>query len=647
MILKSLYLKNYRTYRGPEEINFATGDKNITIIKGNNEVGKTTIMNAITWCLYGSEFYKNEGNEPIWSKSTAYDLEIGDEDKVEVKLTMKDSKGKNVEIIRTLEFYKNDLGNCRKGAVDDKILVEGIPVSFKSTFIAKHFPKKIREYFLFDGEQLESYFKEDNTRIKEAVYKLSQLNLLQKAKNHLYAREKEFSKKLENLNPSLGKKIKEEQQLKEKKNIKENKLNETKKNIIKWESKVTNNEKLIADFGENPEQLIKRKQNLVQDLKKLDSRIDNSEDEYTKFIVSHSSKILSIDYLINVKEICQDLEEKGFIPAQFKKEFLEYLLDQHECICGADLSEGTDAYKKMKELCDKTNEATNISDKVNILLGSVNNIIDEFPKDFKDQAINKKKDIQNLRKERKNIAKEITNIENIMTESDEDEIKKLQESINSYNTLIKKGYKDQGAIEREIENIEDQLIIVSKEIEIEKGKDSEKTDIETSLFFCENARKEINRIYDELEVDIHTKLQELTSFEFENMHWKEFYKGVSIDKDYNVTIHKEGGDIVPNDLSKGGQLVLALSFMTALNSLSGFELPIIIDTPLGRLDEPIKERIGAQLPIYTQNKQVTMLVTSSEYSEGFRKGIRDYVGKEYSLKYIQEKDGITTIELQK
>ena len=58
MILKSLYLKNYRTYRGPEEIKFACGDKNITIIQGNNEVGKTTIMNAITWCLYGRELYK-------------------------------------------------------------------------------------------------------------------------------------------------------------------------------------------------------------------------------------------------------------------------------------------------------------------------------------------------------------------------------------------------------------------------------------------------------------------------------------------------------------------------------------------------------------------------------------------------------------
>ena len=55
MILKSLYLKNYRTYRGPEEIKFASGDKNITIIQGNNEVGKTTIMTAISWCLYGRE----------------------------------------------------------------------------------------------------------------------------------------------------------------------------------------------------------------------------------------------------------------------------------------------------------------------------------------------------------------------------------------------------------------------------------------------------------------------------------------------------------------------------------------------------------------------------------------------------------------
>ena len=144
MILKSLYLKNYRTYRGPETIDFATGNQNITVVKGNNEVGKTTIMNAITWCLYGQEYYKKEGNEPIFSKSTSYDLEIGDEDTVEVKLIMEDEKGKEVKFIRKLLFYKNDSGECKEDSRDFEILIDEMPVSFKSTYIRKHLPRDIK-----------------------------------------------------------------------------------------------------------------------------------------------------------------------------------------------------------------------------------------------------------------------------------------------------------------------------------------------------------------------------------------------------------------------------------------------------------------------------------------------------------------------
>ena len=41
MIFKSIHLENFRNYKGPEELSFAdTGDKNITIIQGNNDTGK-------------------------------------------------------------------------------------------------------------------------------------------------------------------------------------------------------------------------------------------------------------------------------------------------------------------------------------------------------------------------------------------------------------------------------------------------------------------------------------------------------------------------------------------------------------------------------------------------------------------------------
>ena len=147
--------------------------------------------------------------------------------------------------------------------------------------------------------------------------------------------------------------------------------------------------------------------------------------------------------------------------------------------------------------------------------------------------------------------------------------------------------------------------MLRKDIIEEEKKAGIKNEMQTSLDFCNVVLSETKTIYNELEEDIHNKLEELTSYEFGNLHWKEFYQGVTIDDKYEVKIFKEGGYVVPNDLSKGGQLVLALSFMTALNSLSGFGLPIVIDTPLGRLDEPIKENIGKYLPEYTKNKQVT------------------------------------------
>ena len=648
MILKSLYLKNYRTYRGPEEVEFATGEKNVTIIKGNNEVGKTTIMNAITWCLYGIEFYKNEGNEPIWSKSTSYDLDNGEEDNVQVIITMEDSKGKEVKFIRELLFYKNDLGECRKDSEDSKILIDDVPTTYPSTYLRKHLPKEIREYFLFDGEQLESYFKVgNNDKIKSSVKQLSQLDVLERVKKHLRKCASDYTDELNELNPSLGRLKKQEQELIDSIESNQNSKDEIESNLTKWEGLIKEYSERIQRFGEDPSELIKQKNRLQNRLSDTDKKIESSKESHGKFLTKNMPKILSINALLDVREICADLEEKGYIPARFKKEFIEYLLEQHECICGADLSEGTPAHQKMAELYEATSTITNISDKVNLLLGSLNNIIDGFPKNFEKDLLKNINNIESLDSQRTEIDEEITDINNRLIGIDEGEVKELQEKILEYENLIRTNNRKLGKIDKQIEIDGKKLKKVEEEIIEEEKKAVVRLDIQSSLDLCQQALSDVKLIYNELENDIHNRLEDLTSHEFGSMHWKEFYEGVDIDKDFNVRIKKQEGYIVPNDLSKGGQLVLALSFMTALNSLSGFELPIVIDTPLGRLDEPIKENIGKYLPDYTRNKQVTLLVTGSEYSDAFRKGIRDHVGKEYELNYIQEKDGITTIKCKK
>lgn len=517
------------------------------------------------------------------------------------------------------------------GETSFDILIDDMAVPYQATYISKHLPEKIREYFLFDGEQLEKYFRDDNRDIKIAVKKLSQLNLLERISRHISNREDEYVDKLKQLNPALGRVLKKEKSLKESLESKQKLLNDTEENLSRWEIIISNLENELMNYGSDPNRLIELRKQAENDLKKKEESIKNLESKYNTFLLDSLPKILAVNSLLEVKGICNYLEEKGYIPARFKKEFLEYLLESHECICGADLSEGTDAYNKMKQLYDETDETTNIADTVNILLGGVNSIINNFPKNFKTRFDNYNLDKERLIDERDALSKQVSDIDSKLSSDAQVEVQNIQKDLNKYRSLFKNASIKKGKLEQQIEDIKKDLSNISTELEKEKGKEALLSDIQTSIDFCKQVKSEAKRIYKELETDIQIKLQELTAEEFKKMHWKEFYNGVSIDSQYNVTIHKPGGDIVPNDLSKGGQLILALSFMTALNSLSGFELPII-DTPMGRLDEPIKENIGKSLPYYTKGKQVTLLVTGSEYSKNFKKGIRDFVGKNYVFK---------------
>ena len=53
--IDTIKLENYRQYKDAT-IEFSRDPKRmLTVLRGNNGVGKTNIMNAITWCLYGKE----------------------------------------------------------------------------------------------------------------------------------------------------------------------------------------------------------------------------------------------------------------------------------------------------------------------------------------------------------------------------------------------------------------------------------------------------------------------------------------------------------------------------------------------------------------------------------------------------------------
>ena len=60
MLLKSLKLKNFRQYKGVQQLHFAADkDKNVTVILGDNTSGKTTLVQAFIWAFYGKESFNS------------------------------------------------------------------------------------------------------------------------------------------------------------------------------------------------------------------------------------------------------------------------------------------------------------------------------------------------------------------------------------------------------------------------------------------------------------------------------------------------------------------------------------------------------------------------------------------------------------
>jgi len=147
-------------------------------------------------------------------------------------------------------------------------------------------------------------------------------------------------------------------------------------------------------------------------------------------------------------------------------------------------------------------------------------------------------------------------------------------------------------------------------------------------------------IKDEIMDGIRNEIEELTRKQFFELIWKrENFKTVQISEDYDISVLDQNGVEAIGTLSDGERQVLALSFIAALNIISGFDAPIMIDTPLGRISKEPKSNIAGKLPNYLKGKQLTLLVTEEEYTEEVRKKMREFVGREYKIEFSDTETG--------
>jgi len=437
MEIDYIHMKNFRQYLDVRIEFSRSPSKNFTVIQGVNGAGKTNLLNATTWCLFGEERHIDSKYKglPIVNTTT---LQEGKSDIFEVKVEIQfiESDGNKMVVTRSKHYKKGKDGNLLEVPSPHSLAVMQqrgrdwvgpIYGDDAQYVINNRIPPSIEEYFFFDGERLDEYFKENTGRdIRSAVFQISQLELFERVIEHLNVRRGEFLKAARGLSSRA-------EELRDMLEIHTRSLATDKRQLEELLQKKNEAERLEREFSEklkkssleHIQQLEEQRDALNDDLKRIDSDIVEIEETRLKLLHRNMPIILSYDALLKTKNLIEGRREAGLIPPPYRTIFIENLLKKGKCICGCDIS-GKDEYSTVRRKRVEMHLAdSQLSEKSNEII-TANTLIRkmmESTSDFPDQIIELNRKLRKLNELRDEKEQKLRKIEQEIRQCNVENIK--------------------------------------------------------------------------------------------------------------------------------------------------------------------------------------------------------------------------------
>lgn len=653
MWISEINVKNFRPFYGEQQINFDDGSKDkFTIIEAKADTGKTSLLSAISWCLYekdiGDQDKKRAHN--VFNLQRKDELEEGSIDnlKVEITLNEDDSNLPKYTIERECVFHKagSRMVPTRIPIVkviewdDSNDSVEYDNQAFCKNIINSILPEDIHMFFLFEGEKLEKYFSFNNSEnIKSSIEKISQIEHVKSAHLHLKkAREKVHNSKKEtrgNSDHERNQSLIDERHLRiEEMEIKLKKAN---MDIQAAESRIG---EIDSELGKVNVPLLKEWASKRTNLEKSNIQLNDNHKTLQKGITSSLVKTAPIaickSALESMLKRIELTETNNELPPKIKNVYIRELLEKKTCICGRNLDPEFD--EDSHEACNLLSEIlkqNDLSDLSQVLIEGRYHIIDlleKIPQVLIEQRVSSLNYLKTIENSINSNTAEIEEINEKAKGIDEKGIKALNEERFRLREGLKKQEQVLGRMNGAVRKVEAEISTLSRENDniAKKIKGYEQTKITAD--FMDRAIKLLHSIHKDILGEVRNTVEERTFDSFKNMHWdQKNYIDFSIGVDYKMKLKDENDNEKILDISSGTKQVLLLSYIAALSEVSGFKFPIFIDTPLANTDNEQRMNIAEKLPNYLTDNQVILLVKDQEYTPSFREMIFSRVNQEMRL----------------
>lgn len=669
LFIYSLELVNFRQYYGKVKIEFSRDPKrNFTIIRAGNGVGKTNLLNAFYWCFYRKEI-QNEYNAemPIINVEALQKTPIGEAINIGVEIILGTNNKDIYTIKRQIRGFKNS-DSIQPQKTDYGWLVEGLTgISEFTEFqkwsdddkdwlhyygkdfdreISNFLPPGIAEYIFFNGEKLESFFDFKGPKlspIKDALENISELTLLDETIKHLQYVEKLFinqSKNTGGKSAEYAKMITEnmEESEKLKTNISED---EKRHNDILIQLEEIDKSLLQLKIESVTKQIEYEKELKIKEVN-LTKDLEFQHIQRRSHILSYFSSVLVHNAISQTLKIIDINVKTGKIPSPVTEKTCLDILHNNECICGTNIAQNYVAKKRIEDLLNQAK------------LEGLQRITNRLPDDLLSYTKYDK-----LKIEIKKIQGIISNINNDLS-TIESERKKVTLFLTQYKDpqvqeleekkIVKQQEKDRlkTFLDLDTNKYNDKISLIEKLKKFhqnELSKEAKNRILIEKFNRCQRSIKALQKVKDDLINEFRRLVEKDTKETFFKIIWKKYsFQDVSINDNYQLSVkHKYGYESLGN-LSAGESLFLAISFISALKKIAGIKMPLILDSPLGKIDGEPRVLCAQHLPPYSQETgiQITMLLTGTEYDsipnddkdielKSFREILLPYVGKEYKI----------------
>ena len=663
MLLKSLFFKDFRQFKGEQHISFATdSNQNVTMIMGDNGTGKTTLAQIFTWCLYGETTFDDK---ILLCKATAAAMLPNTEETVRAELSLKHNKD-DYTIISEQKYRKDANGTIKpvgqrsfaiafKKPDGTRDYVKDLETEVRMREIL---PRELAKYFFFDGERIGSMSKEiKRGRSQEfagAVRSLLGLSAYTSALKHLKDRgntnvlasyEGSYDARA---NSRLADYTRQIAEFTEKIERIDNRLSEIDDEKVLSQDKSVELTERIAK-SKPSEELARQKAELITKRERLISsratRISTILKTFNSSASSFFAKKMMKDALQSLSEA--DKLDKG-IPF-INDKTIQFLIERKKCICGADVEAGNEAFSALSQILEYI-PPKSIGNMIGEFVGkceernrSVNDFYENFCDnyrlyiEFDETKAEYDRNIQLIEQQLEGLESvgilqaELSRYERRLEQLD-DEKDRLNREQGGYQTR----QKDLEAQRQELANKDD----TNRKIEIYKA-------------YAQYMFDKLDNEYRVKEAEMREALQTTVNELFRNIYNGGF--SLSLDEKYNIQINvvdQEAGFSEDIETSTAQSISVIFAFIAGVIKMARLSqqaenamlvsepYPLVMDAPLSAFDKTRIQTVCETLPAVAEQVIIFIKDTDGDLAEanlGARVGQRYVFDKKSEFEaYIVE-----------